>query len=241
VTRLSSLAVAALALGVVAAVATAFVPTCAPAGAAAAILGAVALVRMREGRAARDGAAPRPRPRGRMLALAGVVLGLASAGFAARTLVVWHRLVREPILAGPRDALLAGLAGDLAGFQGAFTGAGAEVDPAAAQAFIDELRRRYGGLLALTQGIDDRPELAAGDIDHADVRAPYLARFDRADVVIEASYAAFRRGALVARWNWIHVRDPDLGDLIYPPGAAVSDEGVPDETRDTDERAEDPG
>ena len=57
-------------------------------------------------------------------------------------------------LDGPREVLAAGLAGDVDGFMGGFHVVGASPSRDQAQAFLDEVRHRYGAVLHLDQDRD---------------------------------------------------------------------------------------
>lgn len=221
--RWSLWAIASLVTSVVFGAAAAIAPPCcmftSPIGI---ILGVAALVEI--GR--------NPMRRGRGLAVTGIVLALLATVFAVGYAVKLRETIRVRILDGPVEALRAGERDDLDGFRREFVGPGTTASDDEVRAFVDALGDRYGRLRAIDQEKDpDAPPLAPSEIDQADIRVTYLLRFQGGAVRADTSFVAFRAppgGGLqkmVGRWAWIVVRDPERGDLVYPPGTPTTDEG----------------
>ena len=148
------------------------------------------------------------------------------------SLVFCHACDRQPsasravVREGPRSAVRAGFAGDVLGFKAPFHGRGAAASDDEVQAFIDELRTRYG------EFVDSRP---TGDARQSTKGRypiqgiPYVLEFDRATVTAETGIIFHRRprGAdgifdvprLPQPFNklaYVIVFDPDLGGLTFP-------------------------
>lgn len=165
--------------------------------------------------------------KGKGLAIVGILLGLV---FTSLQAVVYPKLYSvvadfiEVVETGPRDALTAGFVGDLAGFKDAFYGAGANATDAEAQAFIDELRDRYGEFTG--SRLDQRGGAAQPAYGQPSAPFPYLLSFDRDTVAAEAEIIFFDEGTgrMVMKPASLTVFDPDLGDLTYPPSEGGSDE-----------------
>ena len=91
-----------------------------------------------------------PALRGRGLAITGIVLGVIfTIGQVLIYPAIWgvFKDSMEVVEAGPRDALTAGFADDPAAFKAEFHGTGANATDAEVQAFVDELRDRYGAFV----------------------------------------------------------------------------------------------
>jgi len=142
-----------------------------------------------------------------------------------------------PVAEGPRVAFETGFANDPTGFRAEFYGAGAAGSDAEVQAFVDELRQRYGEFVSLRFDENNSPQPAFGQTS---APFPYEITFENATVAIEAEmvFADNVTGTFVMKWGSVTIFDSDLGNLTYPPS---SDNGNgPDETdvADTDDEAE---
>ncbi len=173
-----------------------------------------------------------PALKGRGIALAAIVMGIA---FTLAQVIGGYRFWETfgvPVMKGPRDALTAGFVGDLAGFKDAFYGAGANATDAEAQAFIDELRDRYGEFTG--SRLDQRGGAAQPAYGQPSAPFPYLLSFDRDTVAAEAEIIFFDEGTgkMVMKPASLTVFDPDLGDLTYPTGAESGGEGPEDADED---------
>jgi hypothetical protein len=173
------------------------------------LLGAVALVSIGKN----------PALKGRGLAFTGIVLGvLFTIGQVVIYPVAWKfiKTSMEAVAAGPRDALTAGFAGDVAGFKAEFYGSGANATDAEAQAFIDELRDRYGAYIGTRFN-----EQAGGPqpgFGQTSAPFPYVVEFENAtvDAETEIVFSDPQRGGFIMKIGSITVFDDDLGDLTYP-------------------------
>ena len=154
--------------------------------------------------------------KGRGLAAVAIIIGLLATGLQIGAGYWAYDAIWKPLLAGPRDALTAGFAGDAAGFKAGFHGAGATASDAEATAFIAELRRRYGEFTSCEFSPVQDSQPAYGQ-----PAAPfgYALRFDGATVDAEAEmiFSDPTRGGLIMKLGYITVFDAELGDLTYPP------------------------
>jgi hypothetical protein len=186
------------------------------------VLGAVALADLRR----------RPWRRGGRMVAAGMLISvLALAGWAAAAWW-WDVHARRPMLQGPLPELAAGLAGDTGGFQaGFFQPGGVQSGREEAAAFLEEISRRYGRLIGSSQR-QERPTAGPGQDENkaADDRPPvtdfsrprikYTLHFDLGPVDADAEFVVTSPGVrgLVLKFSWLAIRDPQRGDLCYPPG-----------------------
>jgi len=134
------------------------------------------------------------------------------------------------IMSGPNDALKSGFAGDLPGFKSHFTGAGATAPDSEAQAFIDQLRARYGEFTSCTpnqqNGSSRKPQPG-----QAQVVMAYVATFSQAtvDANVELIFAdPNMNNKIVKKLGSITVVDATNGDLTYPASASST---VPSATK----------
>ena len=194
------------------------------------LLGLVALVRI--GR--------NPALKGRGLAFAAIITGVAFSIAQGIGMYQGYQVMVRPVSEGPATALEAGFAGNPSGFTAEFYGAGATASDAEVQAFIDELRQRYGEFQSLRfDESGPQPQSSFGD---PNVSFPYVFTFEngQASGVALRVFADEVTGQWVMKWGSITVFDPDLGDLTYPPSG--DDGNGSDETDDvdTDDEAESP-
>lgn len=161
----------------------------------------------------------RPGTAGTGIAMTGIAIGvIVTLGWGGAALW-WDRHVRRPLLNGPIDVLTTGLHGDVAGFKRGFFGPAAETDDQVAAAFLSEVTSRYGMVLSIIQDeTREPPETEWGAISPV---VPYLMQFEGAFVSGEAEFVILddRRSGIMAKWRWLIIRDPELGDLAYPPNA----------------------
>lgn len=167
-----------------------------------------------------------PGRRGRGLALTAITVGLAATIAWTAAAIWWDRSVRQPIRRGPDAALAAGLAGDVAGFQAGF--ATGPVDAGAADAFLQELERRYGSYVGLSPA-DAAVRVPPADADPEPVMrggrvtCPYELHFARQQrVPALATFQVFAPGdGLVRRFTALEILDPPRPPLRYPPSDAA--------------------
>ncbi|MBX3373401.1 MAG: DUF4190 domain-containing protein [Phycisphaeraceae bacterium] len=196
---------------------------CMPLAVVGLVLALVGLVQTR-GR----GAEP-PRCRGRGLAITGCVIALSAIGVQAAALAWWDARVRTPILEGPVAPLRAGLSGDLDTFLASFE-RGGDLDRAEADAFLQAIGARYGGIATIEQDHFAAPAPVPGTVasggagrgvDPSLAVVPYRFRFSRATVGGRAAFRTFGAPAgllpaPVFRWAWIRL-EPDEGPAIGFP------------------------
>ncbi len=153
--------------------------------------------------------------RGRGLAIAGIVLGvLMTVGHVV--VIPW--LIRGGLFVanGPHLALSAGVSGDVAAFKSNFHGAGATAPDAEAQAFLEAITARYGAI----QGFGPPQQMGSTPGDPV-VPFRYSATFANGtvDVDVEIAFSDKQTGGFFYKINSIAIRDPDKGDLSYPPAS----------------------
>jgi hypothetical protein len=199
--RMSGLAIAALVCALIFCI-----PILPPIGV---ILGLIALVTM----------VGKSHLRGRGMAIAAIVLGLAfSIGwgiFAWFSINIGSKVVTL-MRDTPSQAMQAGLAGDVKLFQSNFHGAGATLPEADAQAFLDEVKSRFGTLNALEfdEKTPVRPQPGQPTVD-----APYTAKFSSGDVKanVELVIMDAKTGTFIYKIGSIEFVDPQRGNLRFPP------------------------
>lgn len=167
-----------------------------------------------------------PGRKGKGLAFTGIALGvLFTIGQAIiyPPAYAYAKVWMELVAFGPQPALIDGYGGDIAAFKAHFHGPGAAASDAEAQAFIDQLRDRYGEYQSLTM-VGQNTQPAPGS---PIVPFDYVLVFDNAqvDCVTEIAFADKQTGTFVNKLHSITVIDTKLGDLTYPPAEAA---GVPE-------------
>lgn len=159
-----------------------------------------------------------PMRRGKGLALAGILLGIIFTAIWAVALVWIGGYAKEAfamVEGGPREALTAGFNGDIAGFKAQFHGDGATAPDDQARAFLDELRKRYGGFVSSQMSESGRTNPQPGN---PVVPFPYILTFDNGnvDATVEIVFADQQTGGFINKLGSIVVHDPQRGDLTYP-------------------------
>ncbi|UCD75091.1 MAG: DUF4190 domain-containing protein [Phycisphaerales bacterium] len=191
------------------------------------ILGLVALATM---------GGERPR-KGKGLAVAAIVLGLVFTGAQYGAYVLWVKpaiaFLAEYVkfaMTGPDEALATGMAGDIAGFKLHFQGPGATASDDEAQAFLDELRARYGEFTSASMNEQSGQQPTPGQTV---LPMPYVLVFELATLDAEAELIFLDEAGQkpVKKLGYIIVFDSSLGDLTYP-SKTQEVEKVPDEGRD---------
>lgn len=163
--------------------------------------------------------------RGQRLAFVGIGIGfMVTTGCLGIILMVGAR-TRTLVLEGPRAPINAALAGDPAVLRGELWGAAAdaaEADPAAFDAFVVELRQRYGSITASRQS-ETQPEPDPDNAVHGQAKIRYEVRFERGGFAnMDAILVIHEPGKpipYVTKWAQIVIRDMRLGTLAFPPSA----------------------
>ncbi len=174
-----------------------------------------------------------PALKGRGLALTAIILGIGFTvfqGFCVR--FAWDHFYRV-MFTGPGNALVAGFAGDVSGFQADFTGPAANATDEEVAAFVDELRNRYGEF----QKSWISPNTAFPAVGATETTMSYVLTFANGTVDCDAIVVFkekvggppdFLLGSLV-------VLDSDLGDLPFPAGDADNEISEGDAESQTDD------
>jgi hypothetical protein len=174
-----------------------------------------------------------------MISIGGIVLGaLFTIGQALiyPPAIGYIRETMQMVYTGPSAALASGFGGDTAAFRDQFYGAGAAATDAEAQAFLEELRDRYGEYMSCN--LDETAQPSQPRFGTPMVPFPYVIEFADGQVQAEAEivFSDPVRGGFINKLGYITVFDTDLGDLTYPASAeGAMDEpmeepaGMPDE------------
>lgn len=172
-----------------------------------------------------------PALKGRGIALAAILMSVVftlAQGFGAYQM--FNNFIK-PVIDGPNVAMQAAFAGDLAGFKAEFHGDAASASDAELQAFIDELRNRYGEYKSCR--LDRNAANQQGQVSLGDpvIICPYVLTFENGSISIEVEYLISDQVAktLILKWGSIEVFDSNLGDLTYPSDGSV-DSADPVET-----------
>lgn len=196
-------------------------------GPVGALLGIISMIRI----------GSNPMLKGKGLALIGILLGVVfTAAQIGGGWYVYNEFMR-PIFEGPRRPLTAASQGDIAKFKSYFVGAGATASDEEAQAFIDELEKRYGKFVS-TSFDKSGSAPPAGASRQPRFTMPYVFEFQNATMHGDATYEMTDQMSqqLVQKWSEIVVNDADKGDLTYPPPAATpaaAPDAAKDESSDT--------
>lgn len=139
------------------------------------VLGAVALVQMR-----RD-----PRLDGRALAWAGIVVGVVASSLMLGG--AWMQWVAfRHVVEMPRIAIESAMSGDADRMRAELCKPGSEATSADIRAFGAALRTAFGEFRGLQ--VDSKPPADAGPPREREVRAPFIATFERGDVPLTVLY-----------------------------------------------------
>lgn len=182
------------------------------------LLGLIAVLRIKSN----------PQLKGTGLAVVAILLGLIFTilqGFGAK--FMWDNFYRV-MLRGPNDALVAGFGGDPAGFRTDFTGDAENATDPEIQAFVDDLRDRYGEFTkAWIHPESDFP--GTGD---ESTEMTYELVFADATVTCDAMVVLFQPpdGPPSFLLESLTVRDPNLGDLHFPAGSEADADADADDT-----------
>jgi hypothetical protein len=163
-----------------------------------------------------------PARKGTGLAVAAIIIGLvlsAGQGYGTYWFVGKARQVVSKIMAGPADALRAGFAGDVAAFRDDFYSPGAQPSVEEAQAFIDELRSRYGDFVSVS--LPSQNQSYQPTPGETQIVMPYIVEFTNATMNAEVELVIVDETTrqFVMKWGYIKILDPERGDLRYPPAA----------------------
>jgi hypothetical protein len=157
-----------------------------------------------------------PPKKGKGMCLSAIIIGMIMTALWA-WLIVFVVRVSMPIIEGPRAPLEQGFAGNIAAFKAEFTGAGATAADDEAEAFIDQLRSRYGEFQSIQMDPGSKRQPQWGQ---PEVPGDYVIDFSNAqNVPVVATYVMADNQGFVQKWRSITVVDQSLGDLTYPPGA----------------------
>jgi hypothetical protein len=169
-----------------------------------------------------------PQRKGRGMALAALLIGVILIVLYISAFIWGYNKFAKPLESGPGNALQAGFAGNIPAFKAQFFGSAQAASDAEAQAFVDELRSRYGDFRASFQ---DDAALRANPPTFQDMMQPvkeHPYRFQFANKTVSATVEYAAQDPQTGEFFWgirfarIVVHDPDLGDLIYPAESAAT-------------------
>lgn len=165
-----------------------------------------------------------PAKKGKGIAVTGIVLGvLFTVGQAAiyPPAIDYIKEMLKLVEKGPETALIAGFDGDIAGFKSQFHGPGAMATDAEAQAFLDQLRARYGEFELTSM----RGQSQQSPFGQPIVTFDYVLIFKNTEVkcATEIAFSDPKKGGFINKLSSITVDDPDLGLLVYPPEPGDAD------------------
>jgi hypothetical protein len=170
-----------------------------------------------------------PMRKGRGIALAGIIIGIAvSSVWVVGGLWARDKLMHflEVMRQGPTTALTSAFAGNAGAFRAAFHGDGATSTDAEAQLFVDTLRGRYGAFVSAE--VDQNQQPATPPMGQPSISLPYNFKFEKQTVPGSVEIVIFDQRT--QQWVWkigsITIHDPAEGDITYPstakPGSSSS-------------------
>ena len=172
---------------------------------------------------------PEKGTKGKGMALIAVVIGVIATSGTGYLSYKGFRFFREAMvfmMQAPQEALTKGYAGDYKGFRESFYGPGA-TDPSA-EAFINELRSRYGEFQSCRMN-GKQNNTPTGQ---PTVVMPQSMVFDAGTINGEAEYIIADQvsGKIIMKLGYIKIIDPDKGDLKYPPDSSGASTSPGDES-----------
>lgn len=169
-----------------------------------------------------------PNRTGRTMAILAILVGVISTGFWSWGAFWWNSRVRTPMIAGPIRAIMAGQSGDVAGFRAGFSDDAMQADDEEIRLFLEEISDRYGLLESIRQRTVEDDALLTYQMQS--YRIPYEMVFETGPIKAEAEFILFspEGTGFVGRFAWLAVRDPELGDLVFPASAASESLGPQD-------------
>lgn len=179
-----------------------------------------------------------PARKGKGIAFAGILIGLVVTILWGMGVVWGYKAFSLPVQQGPREAMQAGFVGDIVGFKSGLLGKAAVASDADAQAFIDELRNRYGEFVSCRL---DEDEMAKNPPSVEEIMQPvkpfpYVFEFASKTVKADVEFGSFDPETREFHWGVkfgrFTIHDPDLGDLTYPPVVKSGGEGSEDADED---------
>lgn len=161
--------------------------------------------------------------KGRGLAIAAILIGVIGC---AVQFVGWQWFKNTfivPVMEGPKVAMTAGFNGDLQAFRDATTSPATDASDEEITLFFETLRARYGEFQSVR--FDEQAQQGQQpQYGQPVVTFPYVFEFSNATVKGETEiiFADQTTGKWIIKPSMITITDPDLGDLVFPPGATSS-------------------
>jgi len=170
--------------------------------------------------------------RGRGLAIAAVVIGLAVSGMQAAGGWWVYQFSRQFVVLfrdSPIEMMRSGFAGDYAGFRTHLLGAASQQDDAAIKVFIDDVRGRWGELTSMEMKPNQRQQTPPpGGANASTAQVEYLASFGATQVPVTIEFrfepgpaaggpaASGSSDFLRMGISAIVFEDPERGDIRFP-------------------------
>ncbi|MHC4990725.1 MAG: DUF4190 domain-containing protein [Planctomycetota bacterium] len=164
-----------------------------------------------------------PARRGKGLAVVGLLLGIvftAGQAFVANKAYQAYVVFRD----APGEALSPGFAGDYAAMRSSFGTGGLAATDAEAEAFVQELRQRYGELQRSDLDLVAYQTMQQPQPGQTEFTMPWLLIFDNATINAELTFSESTQGPddrII--FDSITVYDPDQGDLAFPAATTGGD------------------
>jgi len=161
--------------------------------------------------------------RGRRAAWLGIIISLLVTPLTGWAMAWYNTSVRQPMLHGPRDGIMAGMQGDASAFNAAFLPSD-EGTPEEVAEFAALLRSRWGMLQAVEI---DTSRVSPANSLFEPIRVPYVFRFEADSVAGEAEFIVFERTdsgtRLVGRFAWVILGtgQGDVSPVSWPAGASL--------------------
>ena len=161
--------------------------------------------------------------RGRRAAWLGIIISLLVTPLSGWGMAWYNTSVRQPMLHGPRDGIMAGMQGDASAFNAAFLPSD-EGTPGEVAEFAALLRSRWGMLQAVEI---DTSRVSPANSLFEPIRVPYVFRFEADSVAGEAEFIVFERTdsgtRLVGRFAWVILGtgQGDVSPVSWPVGASL--------------------
>jgi hypothetical protein len=164
-----------------------------------------------------------PAKKGKGLAIAGIILGVVIT--AGQGVVGYRMYAGYTIFSyAPYAAVQPGFDGDLTAMKANFGPAGATATDQEAQAFVDELRSRYGALQGSAMDFQAFQGMQMPASGQKVFTMPWVLVFENASVTAEMTFNEddqTRDDKII--FSAIRVIDADLGDLTFPAAAALEE------------------
>jgi len=159
-----------------------------------------------------------PMKKGKGIAIAGIILGIvftAGQAYFVFTLYTGFAVFKD----APYHAISPGFQGDYAGMRANFGAAGRTATDEQAQAFIEELRSRYGELNGATIDFSQYSNMQQPAPGTTAMTLPWILNFDNGPMDAELTFSGDDQvpGSNSIIFRDITILDASDGDITFPP------------------------